>query len=209
LDGRTLPEVLHLRIKNRYHPLKHPRSRAIHWLRRTLWKHGDPIPMPPITALLHTMNDGLRLGRTLEMLLPCAEILILDHHSADATRRIAREYGARVVTADSHATANHYLDLARHDWILCIEPGESITEGLQASLFEWSAQPSRGVAGTGAGGSAFAVYVREQTGEKWRELPAPETRLVPRSWALWQGRLPTHEPSAIALQGAMLRFTVP
>ena len=57
--------------------------------------------MPPITALLHTKNDGLRLGRALEMLLPCAEILIVDHHSADATRRIAREYGARIVTADA------------------------------------------------------------------------------------------------------------
>ena len=38
--------------------------------------------MPPITALLHTMNDALRLGRTLEMILPCAEILIVDHRSA-------------------------------------------------------------------------------------------------------------------------------
>jgi glycosyltransferase involved in cell wall biosynthesis len=57
--------------------------------------------MPPITALLHTTNDALRLGRALETLLPCAEIIIVDHHSADATRRIARDYGARIVTADS------------------------------------------------------------------------------------------------------------
>jgi hypothetical protein len=165
--------------------------------------------MPPITALLHTRNDALRLGRTLEMLLPCAEILIVDHGSADATRRVACEYGARIVTADSHAAMNHYLDLARHDWILCMEPGESITESLQASLFEWSAPPSRGVGSGGAGGTAFSVYVREQTGEEWREWPAPETRLIPRTWALWQGRLPAHEPSAVALQGAILRFTMP
>jgi len=164
--------------------------------------------MPPITALLHTMNDALRLGRTLEMLLPCAEFVIVDHGSADATRRIAHEYGARIVTADSHATASHYLEVPRHDWILCMEPGESINEGLQTSLFEWGALPSHGVGGGAGVGSAFSVSVREQTGDKWRDLPAPQIRLIPRNWALWQGRLPAHEPSAIALQGAMLRFTV-
>jgi glycosyltransferase involved in cell wall biosynthesis len=164
--------------------------------------------MPPITALLHTTNDALRLGRALETLLPCSEVLIVDHQSADATRRIAREYGARVVSADSPATANHYLDLARHDWILCLEPGESITEGLQASLFEWSALPSLGVVG-GAGAPAFSVFLREQTGEAWLELPAPETRLIPRTWTRWHGRLPAHEPSAITLEGEVLRFALP
>jgi|ERR1022692_1856179 hypothetical protein len=159
--------------------------------------------MPPITALLHTANDALRLGRTLETLLPCREILIVDHHSADATRRIAREYGARIVTADSPANTSHYLDLAGYDWILCMEPGESITEGLQASLFEWSALP--GV----AGGPAFSVFVREQSGENWLELPTPQARLIPRGWTRWQGRFPAPEPSAIALEGELLRFTWP
>jgi len=165
--------------------------------------------MPPITALLHTSNDALRLGRTLETLLPCAEVLIVDHHSADATRRVAREYGARIVTAGGHASSNHYLDLARHDWILCVEPGESVTEALQASLFEWSALPSHSAVEGVAGGSAFSVSVREQTGENWLELPALETRLIPRSWTLWRGQLPAGEPSAIPLQGALLRFAMP
>jgi hypothetical protein len=177
--------------------------------------------MPPITALLQTRNDALRLGRTLETLLPCAEILIVDHHSADATCRIAREYGARIIIPDSvpnivrnnvpnnPATANHYLDLAHCDWILCLQPGESITEGLQASLFEWSALPRHDVIGGTAGGPAFSVLAREQTGEDWQEPPTWETRLIPRSWTRWQGRLPAHEPTAVALEGELLRFTWP
>jgi glycosyltransferase involved in cell wall biosynthesis len=165
--------------------------------------------MPPITALLHTFNDALRLGRTLETLLPCAEVLIVDHHSVDATWHVARQYGARIVNAGGNASSNHYLDLARHDWIFCIEPGESITECLQASLFEWSVLPGHGVVDDVAGGSAYCVSVQEQTGATWQELPAPETRLIPRRWTLWQGRLPAHEPSAIVLQGALLRFTRP
>jgi glycosyltransferase involved in cell wall biosynthesis len=107
--------------------------------------------------MLHTKNDALRLGRALEMLLPCSEILVVDHDSADGTRRIAREYGARIVNADS-SNSNSYLALARHDWVLCMQPGESITEGLQASLFEWSALPGGDVA---ADGSAFSVFVCE------------------------------------------------
>ncbi len=165
--------------------------------------------MPPITALLHTFNDALRLGRTLEALFPCAEILIVDHLSTDATRRVARQYGARIVSADDDASSSHYLDLARHDWILCLNPGESITEDLQASLFEWRAKPGLADASIVASGPAFSVRVREQTGETWHQLPAPETRLVPRSWTRWQGLLPAPEPSAIPLQGEVLRFKMP
>ncbi len=165
--------------------------------------------MPPITALLHTKNDALRLGRALEMLLPCTDIVIVDHHSADATLRVARQYGARVVTADAHPAADHYLDLARYDWILCLDPAESISEGLQASLFEWSVSPVRADTSGAANGSAFSVFVRQQTSEGWLQLPAPETRLIPRGWTRWDGRLPAREPSAVALEGELLRFASP
>lgn len=159
--------------------------------------------MPPITALLHTANDSLRLGRALEMLLPCSEIVIVDHGSSDGTLRIAREYGARVVSAGDHAPAKHYLDVARNEWILYMKPHESITENLQASLFEWSALPGSAVAG------GYSVFVREQTGEGWLELPAPQTRLIPSIWSSWRGGLPVHEPSAVALEGRLLRFSLP
>src|ERR1700680_1909443 len=161
----------------------------------------DAVPMPPVTALLHTTDDALRLGRTLETLLPCVEILIVDHYSSDATRRIARDYGARVVAAEDPSTLNQYLDLARCDWILCMEPGESLTEGLQASLFEWSTLPSYDVVGGIAGGRPFSVFVREQIRKSWLDLPAPETRLIPRNWTRWHGRLPAPDPCAIVLEG--------
>jgi glycosyltransferase involved in cell wall biosynthesis len=165
--------------------------------------------MPPITALLHTKDDALRLGRALETLLPCAEIVIVDHNSADATRRVARTYGARVVTAEASTARSNYLDLARNDWIFCLEPGESITESLQASLFEWAALPNYDAAGGVAGGRAFSVSVREQLRKNWLDLLVPETRLVPRGWTRWRGRLPAPEPSDIKLEGELLRFASP
>ena len=59
--------------------------------------------MPRSRQLLHTENDALRLGRLLETLYPCDEILIVDHGSFDATSQVAREYGARII-AGSHAS---------------------------------------------------------------------------------------------------------
>ena len=169
--------------------------------------------MPAFTALLHARNDALRLGRALETLLPCDEILVVLHSSQpgpqDAAKRIAREYGAKVVADTTGLTPSQCLRLARHDWILCLEPTESISEGLQASLFEWSALPIQPGPSGAASESAFSVFVRHPTGEGWQQLPAPETRLIPRGWTRWQGRLPAHDPSATPLQGELLRFASP
>jgi glycosyltransferase involved in cell wall biosynthesis len=166
--------------------------------------------MPPITALLHTRNDARRLSRALETLLPCSEVLIVDHSSADNTLRVARKYGARIVQADSRGAANQYLDLARHEWILCLEPTESITEALQATLFEWSSLPDDGLPGNGLpGAAAFSLSVREQIGNIWHAHDTLETRLIPRSWTRWNGYLPAPEPSSLKLEGELLRLAFP
>ena len=65
---------------------------------------------------------------------PAAEIVIVDHHSIDATPRIAREYGARSWNGRRHP-AQIIILIWRDDWILCLEPAESISESLQASLY--------------------------------------------------------------------------
>jgi glycosyltransferase involved in cell wall biosynthesis len=163
--------------------------------------------MPPITAFLHTHNDALRLGRTLEMLLPCSEIVVVDHASTDRTCTVAREYGTRVIAAHSGGE-NLYIEQVHNPWVFCVRPGESITENLQASLFEWMLVP-RGE--TSANG--FSVFIREQSGElndpQWHRSPLPQTRLVPRTWSRWQQGLPVHDPSSVVIEGELLRFVVP
>ncbi|HUO24485.1 MAG TPA: hypothetical protein VMU61_02390 [Candidatus Aquilonibacter sp.] len=160
--------------------------------------------MPGFTVLLQTENDALRLGRALEMLLPCDEILVVDHHSRDATERVAREYGARIVPS-ANRPVNHYLRFASYDWIFCLLPGESITEGLQASLYEWKLLSVEALESA----TGFCVAVREETPEGWLDHPAPETRLVPREWTRWLGWLPATDPDARILDGPVLRFSSP
>ncbi|HLW53045.1 MAG TPA: hypothetical protein VKW06_09385, partial [Candidatus Angelobacter sp.] len=85
-------------------------------------------------------------------------------------------------------------------------PCESLTEKLAASLFEWKSETF----GTRVSSPcAFSVFLREETEQGWVEVPAAQTRLVPQSWRMWNGKYPLHEPSAPALEGEILRFIFP
>ena len=160
--------------------------------------------MPAITALLHTENDALRLGRALETLYPCDEVLIIDHGSRDATVRLARDYGVRVVDAHLGVSPEQYLKSECPGWILCLDPRESLTESLAATLYEWKSLHTGDPAA-----AAFSVFLREETAAGWIAIPTAETRLVPPAWNRWHGLFPMLEPSAIALEGELLRFCFP
>jgi len=165
--------------------------------------------MPPITALIHTHNDGLRLGRCLETLYVCDELVIVDHGSEDGTPQIARAYGSRVIYRSgiiAAASPPAGAQLIRDGWLLCLDPHESLSESLMASLYEWKSDSDFVSV---SAGTAFSVFLREETTEGWIENPQPQTRLVPAGWNRWRGRLPMHEPSARVLEGRLLRFVTP
>jgi hypothetical protein len=161
----------------------------------TLWQ-----VMPTITALLHTLNDGLRLGRALEMLFACDEILIIDYGSDDRTVAVAREYGARVVEANEGISR---ASVVRGEWIFTMDPRESMTESLGASLFEWKLET------VSSNVRAFSVYRREETTAGWIQNPVAQTRLVRADWNRWAGNFPEPDASAVALEGELLRFLFP
>jgi len=156
--------------------------------------------MPSITALLHTHNDALRLGRALEMLFPCDEIVVIDHDSNDGTSEVAREYGARILRASSEMPHQQSM---RGDWIFSLDPRESVTEALAASLFEWKLEAIP------ASVRAFSVYRREETVEGWIANPIAQTRLVRADWNRWVGKFPERDASAVALEGELLHFVFP
>jgi glycosyltransferase involved in cell wall biosynthesis len=160
--------------------------------------------MPSITAILNTHNDAARLGRALETLQPCDEIMIVDHGSTDATLRVAREYAATLRTASPDQSAAVHLASAQYDWALYLLPSESLTEALEASLFEWKLYKARDVAGI----AACSALVREETGNGWAETSA-STRLVPKNWSHWNGNLPRDDQRSMLLQGDLLRFRLP
>lgn len=158
--------------------------------------------MPKITALLHTHNDALRLGRALDSLRPCDEVLIIDDHSEDETERIARENGASFKQAIPGVTPGAYAMDAAHDWILCLLPSEALSDDLEASLQEWKAQDPEETL------SCCKVSVREQNDNGWQQLD-PEVRLINRKLMNWVGELPPAQHCDITLKGDLLRFRQP
>jgi glycosyltransferase involved in cell wall biosynthesis len=157
--------------------------------------------MPPITALLHILNDESRIGRALETLRSCDEILVIDHGSTDQGVRIARQYGALIGQTETMASA---VELATCPWILCLLPTESVSEALESSLYEWKLYAESDVAQI----AACSAFIREETESGWGE-PVPETRLVRRDCNQWNGRLPMEMRTSMLLQGDLLRFRAP
>ena len=160
--------------------------------------------MPPITAILHTFNDAPRLARALETLHPCDEVLVVDHGSTDATLQVAKQHSAGVIHAGPHDPPEKHAAAARHEWILCLLPSESLSEGLQASLYEWKLYAPDDVHHV----TACSMHVRLETDRGWVEHP-PSTRLVPRNWNPWKGNLPAEDRRSMLLQGDLLRFSRP
>ncbi len=158
--------------------------------------------MPSITAILHTHNDAMRIARAVESLRPCDEVLVIDHGSSDETRRVARAFGARVITAQAdHANPGQVLQEAQHDWILCLLPTESVGEGLEASLLEWKLENPPAQIG-------FGASILEETPGGWVTHPA-ETRLAHRKNACWDGWKPLTDGTHQVLDGYVTRFRLP
>jgi glycosyltransferase involved in cell wall biosynthesis len=152
-----------------------------------------------LTALLHTCDDALHLGRSLDSLRACDEVIVVDHGSSDHTVEVAREHGAKVVSAVNGVDRGAYVQDAANDWILCLRPSEALGDDLEASLHEWreNEQPESAI--------GFNIAVREQNGHGWKLLPA-EMRLANRKQINWTGDLPPENPNAPALEGHILRI---
>src|SRR5215813_4464897 len=51
-----------------------------------------------ITALIHAQDNERSLGRALDSLRPCDEVIVVDHGSKHETAKVAREHGAKVIS---------------------------------------------------------------------------------------------------------------
>ncbi len=158
-------------------------------------------PMPSFSVLIHAASDAAQLGRLLETLRPADEVIVVDHHGDEATQKVVRQYGARLVPAVPGVDHGAYAVNCRHEWVLCLLASETLSEALEASLFEWKRSEQDAA-------NSFSIPIREQHDKTWRPLPA-ETRLVNRCNVNWQGKLPPALDAATALAGDLLRIPDP
>lgn len=83
------------------------------------------------------MDEEDRIADCLRSVEFCDELLVVDSHSSDRTREIARGLGARVIERDwpGHVAQKEFaIRAASHDWVLCIDADERICAPLRVEI---------------------------------------------------------------------------
>jgi glycosyltransferase involved in cell wall biosynthesis len=92
-----------------------------------------------LSAVVITRNAAPQLEPCLASLAFADEIVVVDSGSEDATREIAAAKGARVIEHEwiGYGRQKQFaVDAAAHDWVLCIDADERVSERLGESIRE-------------------------------------------------------------------------
>jgi len=166
--------------------------------------------MLKISATIITQNEELNIARAIESLRCCDEIVVVDSGSADRTIEIAAKLGSRVIESPWRGYAkqkNFASEQASHDWILSIDADESLSEALEAEIWQ--------IKKTGPEYDAYTMPRLAQYLGRWilhsGWHPDRKVRLFDRRKARWVGDY-VHESVVVEgrighLQSNLLHFT--
>jgi len=111
--------------------------------------HSGP-SHPKLSACIIAMDEADRIEACLLSLDFCDEIIVVDSHSSDETRALASAMGARVIERDwpGHVAQKEYaIRQASHDWVLCVDADERVSESLRKELRALQANGFQGHSG--------------------------------------------------------------
>jgi glycosyltransferase involved in cell wall biosynthesis len=93
-----------------------------------------------VTALVSSRNEGALLGRCLDAIRFCDEIIVIDIESDDDTADVAAAHGARVVRHPLVPIAEWarvtVAPQAAHDWLFVVDPDEVVPPALAEEVAE-------------------------------------------------------------------------
>lgn len=156
-----------------------------------------PISACRLSACVIAFNEEDRIGDCLASLAFCDEIVVVDSGSTDRTREICEQAGARVLQRafDGFRSQKQFaIDQATHDWVLCLDADERISDALRAAIQD---AQSRGFAD--AAGYRFA-RLSEYFGKFLRHgnaYPDRVLRLFDRRRGGWRGKREIHETASV------------
>jgi glycosyltransferase involved in cell wall biosynthesis len=90
-----------------------------------------------LSACIITYNEADRIEACLRSVAFCDELLVVDSHSTDDTRARAAALGARVIERDwpgYRSQKQFATDAAAHDWVLCLDADERVSERLRTEI---------------------------------------------------------------------------
>lgn len=163
-----------------------------------------------ISATIIACNEERNIARAIESLRCCDEIIVVDSGSTDRTVEIAEKLGARVIEMPwkGYASQKNYAsEQAAHDWVLSIDADESLSEALEAEI--WQIKKS---------GPQYDAYTMPRLAQylgRWilhsGWYPDRKIRLFDRRKARWEGDY-VHESVRVNgvvghLESNLLHFT--
>ncbi|MGH9805390.1 MAG: glycosyltransferase family 2 protein [Candidatus Acidiferrales bacterium] len=167
--------------------------------------------MNRLTVTIITLNEEKNLPRALDSVADVAdEIVVVDSGSADRTRELARERGARVVErtfTDYSEQKNFAAAQASHEWVLSLDADEELSPELRESVRQWRESEAKA--------AAYGMQRRAHYIDRWINhsgwYPDPKLRLYRRERARWVGAL--HEGLQVEgptgwLEGELRHYTV-
>lgn len=163
-----------------------------------------------ISATIIAYNEERNLPRAIESLRCADEIVVVDSGSTDRTVELAGKLGARVVESAWLGYAmqkNFAAEQAVNDWILSLDADESLSEALEAELWQWKKRtPDR---------DAYTMPRLAQYLGRWIRhsgwYPDRKVRLYDRRKARWEGEY-VHESVKVSgtvghFESNLLHFT--
>ncbi|TAM46980.1 MAG: glycosyltransferase family 2 protein [Gammaproteobacteria bacterium] len=93
--------------------------------------------LQPLSAVLITRNSAAVLPACLKSLRFADEIVIVDSGSTDTTLDIARHFNAKIVHQEwlGYGKQKQFaVAQAAHDWVLCVDTDERVSEPLRESI---------------------------------------------------------------------------
>lgn len=90
-----------------------------------------------LSAVIITKNEANKITACLESLGFCDEILVVDSGSSDETVSLCQQLGARVIYQEwlgYGAQKGFAVSRAAHDWVICVDADERVSEALRSSI---------------------------------------------------------------------------
>jgi glycosyltransferase involved in cell wall biosynthesis len=165
-----------------------------------------PATRPTVSAIVVCFNEEKNIGRCLESLAWCEEIVVIDSFSTDRTVEICRQFTDRVLQRtwagyrDQKAFAHSQ---ATKDWVILVDSDEQVPAALQKEIREALQKDDGAYAGYAIPRLVF--YLKRW----WRRggwYPDYDVRLFRRDRASWGGQDP-HEK--ILVDGRVRRLKNP
>ncbi|HKC50153.1 MAG TPA: glycosyltransferase family 2 protein [Myxococcota bacterium] len=151
---------------------------------------ADRPKAPPISGVVICLNEADRIGRCLESLAFCDELVVVDSGSTDGTRDVARRYTEHTIEQPFLGYVkqkNFALERAKHDWVICLDADEALSPELRESLQAALARVDDRVSGYELDRVTHYLGVWHDHGE-W--YPDWQLRVFRRSRGRWAGMDP-------------------